>query len=116
MSIQAYQRAATRSENPRETEYRVFATVTANLVRAAEQGRADIGVLAQALHDNRRLWSIFAADCAEPGNALGEATRAQIISLALFVDRQCSAVLRDGGDIEPLIDINRSMMEGLAGR
>ena len=116
MSIQAYQRAATRSENPRETEYRVFATVTANLVRAAEQGRADVGVLVQAIHDNRRLWSIFAADCAQPTNALAETTRAQIISLALFVDRQCSAVLREGAEIEPLIDINRSMMEGLAAR
>jgi flagellar biosynthesis activator protein FlaF len=116
MSIQAYQRAATRSENPRETEYRVFAAVTANLVRAAEQGRADISVLAQAIHDNRRLWSIFATDCAQPTNALAEGTRAQIISLALFVDRQCSAVLREGAEIEPLIDINRSMMEGLAAR
>lgn len=116
MSIEAYQRAATRSENPRETEYRVFATVTAGLVRAVEQGRTDIGQLAQAVHDNRRLWTIFAADCAQPGNALAESTRAQIISLALFVDRQCSAVLREGAEIEPLIDINRSMMEGLAGR
>jgi len=116
MSIQAYQRAATRSENPRETEYRVFATVTANLVKAKELGAADIGALAGAVHDNRRLWSLFAADCAQPQNALPEATRAQIISLALFVDRQCSAVLREGGDIDPLIDINRMMMEGLAGR
>jgi len=116
MSIQAYQRAATRSENPRETEYRVFAAVTANLVKAKERGHADVGALAQAIHDNRRLWSLFALDCAQPGNALPGPTRAQIISLALFVDRQCRKVLREGADIDPLIDINRTMMEGLAGR
>jgi len=116
MSIQAYQRAATRAETPRETEYRVFATVTANLVRAKEVGRVDFGVLAQAIHDNRRLWSTFAADCAQPGNALEINARAGIISLAMFVDRQCSAVLREGAEIDPLIDINRTMMEGLAGR
>jgi len=116
MSIQAYQRAATRAENTRETEYRVFATVTANLVKAKETGRADIGVIVQAIHDNRRLWSLFALDCAQPQNALPVATRAQIISLAMFVERQCSAVLREGADIDPLIDINRTMMEGLAGR
>lgn len=116
MSIQAYQRAATRSENPRETEYRVFATVTANLLRAKEAGQADMSILVQAVHDNRRLWTLFATDCAQPQNALAEATRAQIISLALFVERQCSAVLREGGDIDPLIDINRTMMEGLTGR
>ncbi|MDZ4776051.1 MAG: flagellar biosynthesis regulator FlaF [Alphaproteobacteria bacterium] len=34
----------------------------------------------------------------------------------MFVERQCSAVLREGADIDPLIDINRTMMEGLAGR
>lgn len=116
MSIQAYQRAATQSESPQQREYRVFASVTAALVKAKEYGRADIGALAEAIHNNRRLWSVFAVDCAQPDNALNQATRAQIISLALFVDRQCSAVLRDGADIDTLIDINRTMMEGLVGR
>lgn len=116
MSIQAYQRAATRAENPREIEYRVFGIVTAGLVKARETGRADIGVLAHALHENRRLWSIFANDCVQPGNALPPPVRARIISLSLFVDRHSSAVMREGADIEPLIDVNRSIMEGLAGR
>ncbi len=116
MSIQAYQRAATRAENPREIEYRVFGVVTAALVKARETGRADLGALAHALQENRRLWRILAADCADPANAQSEAMRARIISLALFVDRYSGEVLRDGADMEPLIDINRSMMEGLSGR
>ena len=116
MSIQAYQRAATRAENPREIEYRVFGIVTAALVKAREAGRADIGALANAIHENRRLWSVFANDCAQPSNALAPPVRARIISLSLFVDRHSSAVMREGADIEPLIDVNRSIMEGLAGR
>ena len=116
MSIQAYQSAATRSENPRETEYRVFATVTANLMKAKDKGRNDLAALSAAIQDNRRLWSIFALDCANEGNQYGQAVRAQIISLSLFVDRHCSAVLRDGADLDTLIDLNRTMMEGLAGR
>lgn len=116
MSIQAYQRAATQAESPREIEYRVFGIVTAGLVRARDAGRADIGVLAHAVHENRRLWSIFANDCAQPNNSLPGPVRARIISLSMFVDRHSSAVIRDGADIEPLIDVNRSMMEGLAGR
>ena len=116
MSIQAYQSAATRSENPRETEYRVFATVTANLMKVKDSGRNDLAALSAAIQDNRRLWSIFALDCAHEDNGFDQAMRAQIISLALFVDRQCGAVLREGAEIESLIDINRSIMEGLAGR
>jgi flagellar protein FlaF len=116
MSIQAYQRAATRAENPREIEYRAFGVVTAALVTARDIGRADVAALAEALRENRRLWRIIASDCADPANALATPMRARIISLALFVDRHSSTVLRDGADLEPLIDINRSMMEGLAGR
>lgn len=44
------------------------------------------------------------------------ALRGQIISLALWVSRYSSQVLREGADIDPLIDINRTMMEGLAVR
>lgn len=115
MSIQAYQRAATQAESPRELEYRAFGAVTAGLVRAQEQGRADLGALAEALDANNRLWNLLSADCATEGNQLPRQLRAQIISLALWVSRHTSQVLREGADIEPLIDINRTMMEGLQG-
>jgi flagellar biosynthesis activator protein FlaF len=42
--------------------------------------------------------------------------RAQIISLAIWVSKYSSDVLRDGAELDPLIDINRTMMEGLASR
>lgn len=116
MSVQAYQRAATRAESPRDIEYRALGVVTAALVRARDEGRANPGALARAIHDNRRLWRIFAADCAEPANALPEQVRARIISISIFVDRHCSAVMREGAELDPLIDINRALMEGLAGR
>jgi len=43
-----------------------------------------------------------------------EAARAQIISLSLWVNRHTSAVMRREEEIEPLIDINRIIMQGLA--
>lgn len=116
MSIQAYQQAAQRAETPRETEYRAFAFATRSLVEAKEKGRLDIGGLAEALTRNRRLWMTLAVDCGQPGNALPPPLRAQIISLAGFVDRHSSAVLREGADLDVLIDINRAVMEGLTGR
>ena len=74
----------------------------------------DAGGLAEALHQNRRLWSLLAQDCADPENTLPKPLRAQIISLSLWVSRHTSAVMRDGSDIEPLIEVNRSVMQGLA--
>jgi len=116
MSVQAYQRAATRAESPREIEYRALGVVTAAMVRAREEGRTNLGALARAVHDNRRLWSVFATDCADPANALAMPVRARVVSIAMFVDRHSSLVLREGADLEPLIDINRALMEGLAAR
>jgi flagellar protein FlaF len=114
MSIQAYQRASAQAENPREAEYRIFGLVTAGLISAQETGRADMPALANAIDRNRRLWSILAQDCANPGNALQPELRAQIISLSMFVSRHSSAVVRDGEDIGLLIDLNRTMMQALA--
>jgi flagellar protein FlaF len=114
MSIQAYQRASAQAENPRDTEYRVFVAVTAGLIKAKAQGRDKLVEIAAALHKNRELWSLLAQDCANPENALPKPVRAQIISLSMWVSRHTSAVLQAGEDIEPLIDINRSVMQGLA--
>lgn len=115
MSIKAYQRAATQAENPRELEYRAFGQATAALLRVKQEG-ATAPVIAEALDANRRLWNVLAADCAVPENQLPLAMRGQIISLAMWVARYSSQVLREGVDLEPLIDINRTMMEGLLAR
>ncbi len=116
MSIQAYQRAATQAESPRELEYRAFGKVTAGLLQAKEAGRSQLGVLAEALDANRRLWHVMGSDCALPNNQLPQDLRAQIISLAMWVAKYSSDVLRGQADIDPLIDINRTMMEGLSAR
>jgi flagellar protein FlaF len=116
MSIQAYQRAATTAQNPRQTEYRAIAHVTARLVQAKEKGRVDIGALAEALGENRRLWMTLAMDCGHADNRLSPQLRAQIISIAAFVERYSRSVLRDGAELDALIDINRTILEGLAGR
>jgi flagellar protein FlaF len=115
MSIKAHQRAATQADQPREQEYRAFGHVTAALVRVKEEG-PPVGAVAEAVDANRRLWNVLSADCAVPQNQLPLALRGQIISLALWVARYSSEVLRNGADTDPLIDVNRTMMEGLAAR
>jgi len=116
MSIQAYQQAAVRAESPRETEWRAFSVATAALLRAEEAGLSAAGIVGEALYQNRRLWSTLALDCAQDGNALPAPVRAQIISLALWVDKHSTKVAKGEAAIGDLIAVNRSIMEGLSGR
>ena len=116
MSLQAYQKASARAENPREMEYRLFGQVTRALMAAAEADVSDTTTRIDALDWNRRLWSVLATDCADSANSLPVELRAQIISLSIWVNKHSSAVMRREEDFAPLIDVNRIMMQGLAGQ
>jgi flagellar protein FlaF len=115
MSLQAYKTAASRAESPRETEYRLFGQVTRALMHAATLDASEIAGRIDALDWNRRLWSALATDCSDPDNSMSAELRAQIISISLFVSRHSSAIMRGEDDFEALIDINRMIMQGLAG-
>ena len=39
-----------------------------------------------------------------------------IVSLAIWVDKHTSLVIRNQEDFEPLIEVNRMVMQGLAGQ
>jgi flagellar biosynthesis activator protein FlaF len=114
MSLQAYKTATARAENPREAEYRLFGQVTRALMEASRADPNDIKTRIDALDWNRRLWSTLATDCSNPDNTLPAPLRAQLISISLFVSRHSSAVMRREEDFEPLIDINKMIMQGLA--
>ena len=115
MSLQAYKTAATRAENPREMEYRLFGQVTRALMHASTVDSSDVATRIDALDWNRRLWSVLATDCANPDNGMDKSLRAQIISISLFVSRHSSTIMRGEDDFEALIDINKMVMQGLAG-
>jgi flagellar biosynthesis activator protein FlaF len=116
MSLQAYQQAAERAEHPRDSEYRVFGEVTRALMDAAAMPSDAFVARIKALDWNRRLWMTLASDCARPNNALSPDLRAQIISLSMWVGRHTNAVVQQQEPIEPLIEINRIMMQGLGVR
>ena len=116
MGLQAYQQAAARAEKPRDAEYRLFGQVTLALMDAAKADEGDLKTRIEALDWNKRLWSALASDCASPSNALPESLRAQIISISLWVNRHSSAVMRREEDFDALIDVNRTVMQGLSGQ
>ena len=112
MSLQAYQKTIQTTEDPRNMEYRLFAEITSDLIAAAERGIRDKQMV-DAIHRNRRLWMALATDCKDPNNQLTKELRASFISLSLFVMKYSGSVMRDGEDIQELIDINRTIMKGL---
>lgn len=114
MSLQAYQKTQARTENSRDTEFRLFAQVTRALQEAEGEPRGS-AKLVEAVDWNRRLWSALATDCSDANNRLPAAVRAQIISLSLWVSRYSSQVIRNRATVEPLVDINRTIMQGLSG-
>ena len=113
MSLNAYRQAASRAESPRDMEYRLFAEVTLALIEASKLDPADVGGRADALDWNRRLWTTLSDDCSRPDNGLPRPLRASIISLALWVGRHTSVAIRQSDEIQPLIDVNRIVMQGL---
>lgn len=114
MSYKAYQTASARTEDPRSTEYRLMGQVTRALMEVKDAGPGEIRKRAEALDWNRRVWSAFAADCASPDNGLPESLRASIISLSIYISKETSAAMRGGGDVDTLIELNRTIMQGLA--
>ena len=116
MSHDAYLQAQKQTANPRDTEYRAFTKATRGLIEASETGRNDLKILIKAIDLNRQLWGALASDCASPANQLPKETRAQIIGLSRWVSSYSGEVMRTKESLDPLIDVNRIMMDGLTGK
>ena len=112
MSLKAYKATQVATEDPRVTEYRLFGQVTGALLSAKETGAAGTP-LVEAVDWNRRLWRTLAADCMDDRNTLTEDVRAKIISLSLWVAKYSRSVPREKAPLDPLIEINRTIMQGL---
>ena len=113
MSLAAYQSVRRLSEAPRDIEHRLMGQITGEMI-SARDARKERAELAEPLHRNREMWNLFSADCAAPGNELPDQLRASIISLALWIDRFSSEVIAGRESVDDLIEVNRSVMEGLA--
>lgn len=113
------QRAYSAAEAPTRTgksvEYEAVARITHRLHSAAEEGQPGFARLAEALHDNRKLWCIFATEVADPGNPLPADLKARLFYLAEFTLHHSARILAGEAGIAPLLEINASVMRGLRG-
>jgi flagellar biosynthesis activator protein FlaF len=114
MTLQAYQNTQRITEDSRSTEYRLFGQVTGALIDVQKAGHAG-PPLVDAIDWNKRLWRTLAADCMDDRNQLPQDVRAKIVSLSLWIAKYSRRVTREGASLDPLIEVNRTIMQGLKG-
>lgn len=111
----AYSAASAPTRTTRGTEYEAVARITTRIRTAGDKGPSGFAALAQALHDNRKLWGIFAIDVADANNPLPKELKAQVLYLAEFTHHHTSKVLARQASIDPLLEVNTAILRGLRG-
>jgi flagellar protein FlaF len=101
--------------DPRSTEAWALSEASRRLVIAAktEDGGKS---LRDALILNQRLWTIFQTAMTEADCPLPTEIRDNVLTLSIMMDRQILQRLGDldGSKLQPILDINRCVAEGLA--
>ena len=60
-------------------------------------------------------FSSAGAQRTDPQKRVPESVRAGVISLAIWVDKHSRKALKREADLQPLVEVNRNIMEGLSG-
>ncbi|MFV2033565.1 MAG: flagellar biosynthesis regulator FlaF [Halocynthiibacter sp.] len=109
----AYTASAVPIRTHSGNEYEAFARVTLLLKNASATSKTRFSETAQAIFQNRQLWTLLAADVASKDNQLPAQLRAQIFYLAEFTTVHSRKVLHGEASVDALVDINTAIMRGL---
>jgi len=115
MAKTAYSNTAAPIRTPRSNEYDAFARIT-HRIKSFSTGKTNFNNLANALHENIKLWTILAADVSDSDNKLPDALRGRIFYLYEFTKQHTSKVLKGEATVDVLIEINTTIMGGLRHR
>ncbi len=116
MAVAAYGNPNTAQKTGRSAEYEVIARITWRLRKAIDGGAASFPALAEAMTENRRLWTEFASDLARSENQLPDSLKVQLLNLAQFTLIHTNAVLEGRADADVLVEVNTAIMRGLSGK
>jgi flagellar protein FlaF len=104
-----YRQASRQALPARETEIAAFGAVNRMLEAASDDGDR-----IRALGKNHDLWSLLVKDLALDTNRLPAPVKAQLLSLGLWSMRYSTLAIEKKLPIEPLLEVNRNIAEGLA--
>src|SRR5690606_23297238 len=116
MGITAYKQVMKATADPRQIEYRLFQNTTSKLRDfKGKQGFWEVTPeMKEALWENQRLWNALRSDLVQPDNGLPRELRAQLLSLAAFIDKHTARVLSGEQTLDAIVEINEAIMQGLA--
>ncbi|MFY0610943.1 MAG: flagellar biosynthesis regulator FlaF [Hyphomicrobiaceae bacterium] len=107
------QEAGSSATLMRDREHEVFQQ-SIELLERADAGEGGKMAVTEALVFARRLWTVLLEDLSRDENSLPEETRANFISIGLWVLRECEDIsLRKSNNFKGLIDVSRSIQDGL---
>jgi flagellar protein FlaF len=68
----------------------------------------------EAIHYTRRVWTRFIEDLNQPDNELGVELRAKLISIALWILKECERIRkRQSDNYQGIIDVTTIIRDGL---
>ena len=112
-AVAAYGHTQTHIRTNRGTEYEAIARVTRDLSRTQKDNKQHYSEFVSAVHANWRLWTHLAASVADKENGLAPDLRARLFYLAEFTEQHSRKILREGADVNILVEINMGVMRGL---
>jgi len=115
-SAEAAYRGSTRSTaSPKTVERKLLEENANRLESLQKQKDKNFPGYVKALHENLRLWLIFAGEAARDDNPMDSSLRAQLFALSDFVRNHTAKVLNENASVEILVEINRNVAAGLRG-
>lgn len=101
------------SSNGRQRERDAIAH-SIDMLQAGEAAGTRSRETIEALLFTRRLWSVLIEDLANTNNDLADSLRADLISIGLWIMRECEHIRTGRSDnFKGLVDISRIILEGL---
>lgn len=99
----------------RDNEYAALSHATYMMQKSKSTKDVNIQDFLLSINNNLKLWTIFATDVAKKENPLPNDVKSALFYLFEFTQLETHRLIRGEGDIDTLIDINKSIMKGLRG-
>lgn len=112
LQMSGYMAATRDTGSPRDIEYQLFCRITGAISKAIEEP-LEFPSLVKALNDNLALWQEIAMDLIDEENRHPVELKSKIFYLYEFTQIHTKKILRGEANADVLIDINKSMINGL---
>ncbi len=109
-NLAQYETARRFSATAQDNEILIFTNANALLTKAMA---ADDKTRIEALFHNQRLWSAIVKDLALETNQLPDELKQNLTALGFWAMRYSTRAMTENLPLDPLISVNRDMIEGL---